>query len=163
MSRRDYLAIAAAVSPVGTRRDRMQSAADAIWDATADLGVSWVGFYLDDPEAPDDRRLVLGPHRDGPACSPIGMHGVCGGALVNGRTQIIADVVDRGDAYIACDPRDRAEIAVPMIDAGGVAWGVLDLDSHQVGAFDHDDARGLEIVLAAAGLIDAAGGVTPPA
>ena len=53
---------------------------------------------------------------------------------------VVRDVTDLGEAYIACDPRDRSEVVVP-IRAGNRVIGVLDLDSHQIGAFDEEDAR----------------------
>jgi putative methionine-R-sulfoxide reductase with GAF domain len=151
-ARRDYDAVAARLSPHGSRHDRMQRVADALWDAFHEQGVSWVGFYLDQPDAPDDRRLVLGPHRDKPACSPLAMHGVCGQTVRFRTTRIIEDVSALGADYIACDPKDRSEIAIPLIDEKGECWGLLDLDSWEVGAFDEHDDRGLMRVLEAAGL-----------
>lgn len=123
---------------------------DCLWDELNARDVSWLGFYIDQPHEPDDRRLVLGPHRDKPACSPIGLHGVCGQALVSGCAQIVGDVSALGENYVACDPRDRAELVVPLFD-GGRCWGVLDLDSHSVGRFTGDDCSGCRKVLKAAG------------
>jgi putative methionine-R-sulfoxide reductase with GAF domain len=144
---RDYAAIAGRTRPHGTRERRMRIVADQLWDALCKAGVSWIGFYLDQPGQPDDRRLILGPHRDKPACSPIGLHGVCGKALLTGQIQIVRDVNELGPSYIACDPRARSEIVIPLIDPQGSsmsdsmprAWGVL-------------DAEGLMRVLRAAGL-----------
>ena len=62
------------------------------------------------------------------------------------------DVADLGDNYIACDPRDRSEAVVPLFNDNGDCWAVLDLDSHDVGAFDETDVAGLVNVLQAAGL-----------
>ena len=114
---RDYPAIAAQVSAEGTPEARMQAVADALWAAFRDKGISWVGFYLDRPGEPDDRRLVLGPFRDKPACTPIGLHGVCGQALQFRQTRIVPDVTALGEDYIACDPQDRSEIVVPLVAA----------------------------------------------
>ncbi len=150
--KRNYSAIAAAVSSQGDQQQRMQQVVDALWDALHDTGVSWVGFYLDRPDEQDDQRLVLGPRRDKPACSPIGLHGVCGKALLTRSVQIVRDVNELGPNYIACDPRDRAEIVLPLFDSNGCCWGVLDVDSWNVGAFDETDAAGLHQVLCAAGL-----------
>lgn len=146
---RPYEDIAATLRARGTRARRMQAVVDALWDGLHEHGVSWVGFYLaDGPDA-----MVLGPSRDKPACSPIGLHGVCGQAFTTGRTRIVRDVAELGDAYIACDPRDRSEIVVPLFEASRSAcWGVLDVDSHELGAFDEDDERGLLAVLRAASL-----------
>lgn len=146
---RPYQAIASRLRPRGTRAERMQAVVDALWNGLHGAGVSWVGFYLADGAD----RLVLGPRRDTPACSPIGLHGVCGQAFTARRTRIVRDVSELGEAYIACDPRDRSEIVVPLLEApAGTCWGVLDLDSHEVGAFDETDERGLREVLRAAGL-----------
>lgn len=114
-----------------------------------DDGVSWVGFYLKDPSA---EQLVLGPRRDKPACSPIGLHGVCGRCYGEARPIVVRDVTALAGGYIACDPRDRAEIVVPLIDASGACYAVLDLDSFDVGAFESDDAVQLLQVLRRAGL-----------
>lgn len=129
----------------------MQQVVDVMWDALHHTGISWLGFYLDQPGEPDDRRMILGPRRDRPACSPIGLHGVCGQALLSNRTLLVHDVQNLGERYIACDPRDRSEIVVPLLDANDNAWAVLDVDSWEVGAFDQSDATGLASVLRAAG------------
>ena len=131
----------------------MQIVVDALWDGLHTTGVSWVGFSLGQPGEPDDRRLILGPCRNKPACSPIGLHGLCGRAFVSGRTCIVADVRTLGSSYIACDPRDQSEIVLPLIDSAGRVWGVQDLDSWDVGSFRMDDDRGLRHVLVAAGLL----------
>jgi putative methionine-R-sulfoxide reductase with GAF domain len=155
MPDRPYEAIAARLAPRGSREERMRAVADALWEGLRDRGVSWVGFYVARPGAPPEARLELGPCRDRPACSPIGLHGVCGQALAAGRARVVRDVADLGASYIACDPADRSEIVIPLADDGGRCWGVLDLDSHEVGAFDEPDRRGLALVLRAAGFTPA--------
>ena len=62
------------------------------------------------------------------------------------------NVAELGEGYIACDPLDRSEVVLPLFDESGACWGVLDLDSHEVGAFDNTDVEGLQKVLLAAGL-----------
>lgn len=131
----------------------MQAVVDALWDAFAAQGYSWVGFYLEAPDAPEAERLVLGPRRDKPACSPIGLHGACGTAFLSKQTLIVRDVKDLGENYVACDPRDQSEIVIPMIDAAGTCWGVLDIDSFEIGAFDERDEAGLKSVLTAGGFV----------
>ena len=151
---RDYSAIAHALAADAgsqTREQRMQLVVDAVWDALHAKGVSWVGFYIDHPDQPDDQRLILGPCRNKPACSPLGMHGVCGQTLVARKTMIVRDPAELGPNYIACDPRDRAEVAIPLFDDAGRCWGVFDVDSWEVGAFDERDAAGFSDVLRAAG------------
>ncbi|HRP62447.1 MAG TPA: GAF domain-containing protein [Phycisphaerales bacterium] len=136
----------------GNRAQRMARLIDLLWDHLRDTDVSWIGFYLDQPGEMDDRRLVLGPCRDKPACSPIGMHGACGQALSSRQVRVIHDVAELGENYIACDPRDRSELVLPLFDERGKCWGVLDVDSWEVGSFDESDAAQLNAVLVAAQL-----------
>ncbi|HYE03747.1 MAG TPA: GAF domain-containing protein [Phycisphaerales bacterium] len=133
---------------------RMQAVADALWEELGPPGrgpISWVGFYV---PAPEGASLILGPRRDGPACSPIGMHGACGRCFRNRRPLVVTDVARLGAGYIACDPRDRSEVVVPVMAPGarGGCTGVLDVDSHRAGAFSVDDARALLRLLEKAGL-----------
>lgn len=153
------LRAAGASAAADQRASRMQIVVDEIWDALAPTGVSWVGFYSGDDAARaaaagENRgqpagQLILGPRRDKPACSPIGLHGACGRCFLSGRPLIVRDVRDLGANYIACDPRDRSEVVVPCRGSDGVCWGVLDLDSHEIGAFDERDVTGLEHLLQA--------------
>jgi len=123
----------------------MQHIIDTLWDVFGEGAFSWVGFYL--PMA-DGENLSLGPHRDKPACSPIGMHGVCGRAAKEMKTQIVADVRALGpDRHVECDPANRSEIAVPVRGFDGRVFAVLDIDSKDVGAFDEIDARWLERII----------------
>jgi L-methionine (R)-S-oxide reductase len=152
---RSYARLADAMRAIDASADRTQRMtifADALWDALAPTGMSWGGFYIDHPDEPEDQRLILGPCRNGPACSPIGLHGACGQSLTGRRTLIVRDVADLGEGYIACDPRDKSEIVIPLFDEAGTCWGVLDLDSHDVGSFDESDEAGLTEALKAAGL-----------
>ncbi|MCG3128802.1 MAG: Free methionine-R-sulfoxide reductase [Phycisphaerae bacterium] len=128
----------------------MQLVVDLLWDALRDTGVSWLGFYVH--EGGDE--LVLGPLRDKPACSPIGLHGACGQTLLSRRPLVVRDVRELGGGYIACDPRDRSEVVIPLFESDGRCWGVLDLDSHDVESFSDADVVGLERIVRAAGLSD---------
>lgn len=117
----------------------MTAFCDAAWKHLAPTGVSWIGFYVH--EGGDE--LILAARRDKPACSPIGLHGACGRAFLEKRPLIVRDVASLGDGYIACDPRDRSELVIPLLDESGNCWGVLDVDSHQAGAFDATDVDAL--------------------
>ena len=146
---RDYQAVVNQLRSLSTSQ---QVVVDALWDAFCDKGFCWVGFYIDQPGRPDDQRLILGPCRDKPACSPIGLHGVCGQSLTSKQTRIVHDVADLGENYIACDPNDKSEIVIPCFNSDGTCWGVLDVDSQQVGAFNESDERGLLEILEVVGL-----------
>lgn len=130
---------------------RMQAFVDAAWPLFCDADVSWIGFYL---ISADGREMLLGPRRDKPACSPIGLHGACGQAWRERRTLIVRDVRELGAGYIACDPRDLSELVIPLFDPADatICWGVLDVDSFSIGAFEEADARGMLEALRAAGL-----------
>jgi len=146
--RRAYETVLKRIEKRDDQRARMQTVVNLLWEDLHPTGVSWVGFYVHE----GGEELVLGPCRDKPACSPIGLHGVCGRAFRERRPIVVEDVAALGDNYIACDPRDRSEVAVPLLRGDGSCWAVLDLDSHQVGSFSDEDAVNLEAVLRAAGL-----------
>ncbi len=138
----------------GTPESRREDFLELAWPTLHNHGVSWIGFYLEDPDAPETQRLVLGASRGGPACSPIGLHGACGQSFSSGRPLLVHDVADLGDGYIACDPRDRSELVIPITSAGQVI-GVLDIDSHAIGAFSTLDLEVLGPMMALLGLTDA--------
>ena len=152
MDGRDYDSLAesivAQLSADATREERMQATVDALWAAFSEQGVSWCGFYLPDESG---SALLLGPRRDKPACSPIALHGACGRAFKDRAALVINDVQALGPDYIACDPRDRSEVVVPVLAADGSCQAVLDLDSHTPNSFAEADVKGLEKVLQAAG------------
>ena len=152
---RDYASLrgrAMGIARLPSREERMEAFVALWWDAFASTGVSWVGFYVDHPGEPDDRRMTLAARRPKPACSPIGIHGACGQCLLAGRTLVVRDVRDLGEGYIACDPRDQSELVVPCIDSHGRPWGVLDVDSHDIASFGPVDAAAACELLALAGL-----------
>jgi putative methionine-R-sulfoxide reductase with GAF domain len=141
----------------GDREARMRGVADLLWDALHDAGMSWIGFYLvadagNDHGAEPGESMILGPCRDKPACSPIGLHGACGQSWSRRSVLIVRDVAALGEGYIACDPRDRSELVIPCFDDDGSCWGVLDADSHEPACFDHEDAAMVRAVLLEAGL-----------
>ena len=146
--RRNYEDLMSRIEVHADRDRSAQSFVDVAWEALHPTGISWLGFYLH--ESADE--LVLGPCRDKPACSPIGMHGACGRALSDRRTVLVHDVSELGENYIACDPRDKSELVIPLFDRTGRCWGVFDADSHEVGAFSESDAEGFTALLRKAGL-----------
>ena len=105
----------------------------------------WTGFYLVDPQRPD--QLIVGPYQGTLGCLRIAFgQGVCGAAAAQGATQIVPDV-DAFSGHIACDARSRSEIVVPVFGQDRRLLGVLDVDSTELAAFDETDALWLERLL----------------
>jgi len=101
---------------------------------------NWVGFYMLEKEADRD-ILVLGafkgtmtPHTRIPL-----NQGICGAAAFTGKT-IVVDDVNADSRYLACSLETKSEIVVPVFVHGKVA-GELDIDSHFLAAFGHDDRK----------------------
>lgn len=108
---------------------------------------SWVGFYVRRGD-----ELVLGPFQGNVACVRIAIgRGVCGTAAAERRAVVVPDV-ERFPGHIACDAGSRSEIVVPIV-RGGQVVAVLDLDSHELAAFDEVDAEGLARVAELAGTL----------
>lgn len=113
----------------------LANAASLIADALTQI--NWAGFYLS-----TGTELVLGPFQGLPACIriPFGK-GVCGSAVSERKTQIVADVRTLTN-YIACDSQSLSEIVVPIFYNENIV-GVLDIDSPITNRFDSEDAEGL--------------------
>ncbi len=99
---------------------------------------SWVGFYF-----LKNDKLYLGPFQGKVACTVIEIgKGVCGTSAAKKET-IIVDNVDKFPGHIACDSGSRSEIVLPLIKNEKI-FGVLDLDSYQLSAFNFLDKKYLE-------------------
>jgi GAF domain-containing protein len=106
----------------------------------------WTGFYIVDPDRPDE--LVVGPYQGTLGCLRIAFgRGVCGTAARERATQIVADV-HAFPGHIACDSRSASEIVVPVLDASGALIAVFDVDATEISAFDAVDAQALERLMA---------------
>ena len=75
---------------------------------------------------------------------PVG-RGVCGTAVAEGKNQVIDDVRELTN-YLACSTQTRSELVVLIYDGGVVSSeskiiGQIDIDGHQVGAFDSSDEQ----------------------
>jgi GAF domain-containing protein len=106
----------------------------------------WTGFYVVDPQKPDE--LVVGPYQGTLGCLRIAFgRGVCGAAALTGQTQLVEDV-HAFPGHIACDGRSQSEIVVPVRDAAGRLIAVFDVDSDRPAAFNAVDQSGLEAILA---------------
>lgn len=105
----------------------------------------WTGFYVVDPDKPDE--LVVGPYQGSLGCLRIAFgRGVCGAAAASGKTQIVPDV-HAFPGHIACDSRSASEIVVPVFGPNGSLLAVFDVDSETPAAFDETDGRWLETIL----------------
>ena len=103
----------------------------------------WTGFYRVCGD-----RLVVGPYIGTVGCLQIEFgRGVCGTAAARRETVIVPDV-NQFPGHIACDPNSKSEIVVPVFDSSGALIAVLDVDSSQLDAFDEEDQRGLERIVA---------------
>ena len=114
----------------------LANASALLWQHLPDI--NWAGFYK-----MEDGKLVMGPFQGKPACIviPVG-RGVCGTAVSENKTQLVYDV-HQFPGHIACDSASNSEIVVP-IRVKGAIWGVLDIDSPQIGRFSEEDRAGLE-------------------
>ncbi len=150
---RDYDALAGragdAIAAGAGRDERMRAATELLWEHLGTRGTAWLGFYVITPERD---AMTLAVCRPRPACSPIGLHGVCGSAWREKAPKVVDDVHALGEAHIVCDPANLSEVVVPCLDEKGECWGVLDLDSRELASYDAEDAAGLRRVLLAAGL-----------
>src|SRR6478672_8475539 len=105
----------------------------------------WTGFYVVDPDKPDE--LVVGPYQGTLGCLRIAFgRVVCGTAARTRQTQVVEDV-HAFPGHIACDSRSASEIVVPVVDAQGRLIAVFDVDSERPAAFDELDAQWLERIL----------------
>lgn len=103
----------------------------------------WTGFYRVCGD-----RLVVGPYIGTVGCLQIEFgRGVCGVVAQERKTLIVPDV-HQFPGHIACDPNSKSEIVVPVFDRDGVLIAVLDVDSDRLDAFDEEDQRGLERIVA---------------
>src|SRR5216683_6688089 len=103
----------------------------------------WTGFYRVCGD-----RLVVGPYIGTVGCLQIEFgRGVCGTAAGRRETIIVPDVT-KFPGHIACDPNSKSEIVVPVFGPDGALIAVLDVDSDRLDAFDDEDARGLERIVA---------------
>jgi L-methionine (R)-S-oxide reductase len=104
-------------------------------------GYNWSGVYRLEGEvlvldeyvgaATDHTRIQVGV-------------GVCGTAVKEDANQVIEDVREI-DNYLACSLQTRSEIVV-LIRKEGQVLGQIDIDGHEVGAFDKTDEAFLERV-----------------
>jgi len=133
---------------VGNRAESMRRAIDLLYGAFGSTGISWIGFY----EQAGEGAMVLVCREPKPACSPIGLFGMCGRGMLYRASIVIDDVRTLGGNYIACDPKDQSELVVPVINSDGECDAVLDVDSYDLACFSELDAKGMMDLMIALGL-----------
>ena len=106
-----------------------------------EMGFFWAGFYR-----VHDDELLLGPFQGPVACMHIGYgRGVCGTAWQQQQTIVVPDV-EQFPGHIACSSLSRSEIVVPVFNASGSVFAVLDIDSKDLSTFDDTDRHYLEAI-----------------
>ena len=102
---------------------------------------SWTGFYF----VASDQELHVGPYQGPVACQVLEGSGVCLECARTGRAVVVEDV-DAFPGHVACDPRSKSEIALPVAGDEGVV-AVLDIDSTELAQFSQEDVPYLERIL----------------
>jgi len=102
----------------------------------------WTGFYC-----LKDHELIVKTYQGPVACQVLEKNtGVCWAGINQGKTLIVPDV-HQFPGHIACDPRSKSEIVVPVRDTKNRIIGVLDVDSSSLNAFDQTDSEFLEKIV----------------
>ncbi|PID95123.1 MAG: histidine kinase [Bacteroidetes bacterium] len=103
---------------------------------------SWTGFYT-----LRENEMRVGVYQGRVACQVLPRDtGVCWAAYNQGESLVVEDV-EHFPGHIACDPRSRSEIVIPLFDREGRKYGVLDVDSTDPASFDEVDRHWLEKVV----------------
>lgn len=106
------------------------------------FGFLWVGFYRVIQD-----ELVLGTFQGPIACTRIQKgRGVCGQSWAQNKVIIVKDV-DLFPGHISCSSESKSEIVIPLRDANGDVYAVLDIDDAEKNTFDDTDKENLEKLL----------------
>ncbi|UCF68914.1 MAG: GAF domain-containing protein [Acidobacteriota bacterium] len=98
----------------------------------------WTGFYR-----LVNGDLIVGPYQGALACQVLERGvGVCWAAVEREEPVLVADV-HAFEGHIACDPRSKSEVVVPVRDRNENVVAVLDVDSEKPDAFSRADVEGL--------------------
>ncbi len=129
-------------SLIGIETDLIANLANVAAVLKEAFGFFWVGFYI-----VKQGELVLGPFQGPLACTRIAFDkGVCGHVYTTRKTEIVPDV-DKFPGHIACASASKSEIVVPIFNADGSVYGVLDVDSDSFDDFGQVDADGLAKII----------------
>jgi GAF domain-containing protein len=98
----------------------------------------WTGFYF-----LKDGRLIVGPYQGPVACQELEKgKGVCWTGIQREEPVIVPDV-EQFPGHVACDPRSKSEIVLPVQNNNDEIIGVLDIDGKELNAFDKTDEQEL--------------------
>jgi GAF domain-containing protein len=103
----------------------------------------WTGFYFAAGDGTDE--LHVGPYQGPVACQVLRGGGVCLHCARTGQPVVVPDV-EQFPGHIACDPRSKSEIVLPVLKGDRVV-AVLDVDSDKLAQFDEDDVAPLTRIL----------------
>ena len=118
----------------------LESAVDLVHHAHARF--HWTGIY----ELFPDDVLRLGPFVGAPTDHvfiSVG-RGVCGSAVAERRDKNVPDV-SKEPNYLACSSATKSELVV-LIRKGDTIFAQIDIDSHDVDAFDSNTEREVRVV-----------------
>lgn len=122
-----------------TKENQLKKVSEILKDAVPNI--IWSGFYLINT----DGDLILGPYVGEPACIKIGIgEGVCGTSALLMETKKVYDV-SKFPGHIVCDENAASELVVPIVK-NDVVYGVIDLDSDELGNFTVEDQDFVERV-----------------
>ena len=102
---------------------------------------NWVGIYFVSGE-----KLGLGPYVGEPTKHvriKFG-EGICGQAAITKDVFVVQDVSKESN-YLSCSPKVKSEIVLPIFKNGEFV-GELDIDSHHLSPFTHEDEEFLREV-----------------
>ncbi len=102
----------------------------------------WTGFYF-----LKDGQLIVGPYQGPVACQELEKgKGVCWTGIQRQEPVIVPDV-EQFPGHIACDPRSKSEIVLPVRNSNNEIIGVLDIDGRELNAFDKTDEQELSRII----------------
>ena len=106
----------------------------------------WTGFYF----VASEDELHVGPYQGPVACQILRDQGVCLACARTRRPVVVRDV-ERFAGHIACDPRSKSEIALPVLAPSEYGpdqvVAVLDIDAAELRQFDEEDIPPLQRIL----------------
>lgn len=101
----------------------------------------WTGFYF----VAGEGTLHVGPYQGPVSCQVLRGQGVCLHCVRTKEPVVVADV-EQFPGHIACDPRSKSEIVIPLTKDDEVI-AVLDIDSDKCDQFSESDIAPLFKIL----------------